>query len=143
LKNNFTLKDLANLPCADRNQHILNEVVKPNNKLPVQPKSSKALKWLSSNLHYWCLENNLILEKQYKFAAGRKYKSDFAIESLKVLIEFEGGIFMDKAGHNSAMGIQRDIEKYKLAEELGYKVRRYTALNYKEVLQDLSEIKKN
>lgn len=102
----------------------------------------KAIVWLEWNLQYWCNERAVTLEREYKFSPDRKYRSDFAIPALKILIEYEGGIFMPRGGHNSHTGIQRDIDKYALAQRLGFTVIRLTAKNYKTVLQQLNEIVK-
>lgn len=100
----------------------------------------KAILWLDWNLQYFCNTHALTLEMEYRFCPDRKYKSDYAIPSLKILIEYEGGIFLPRGGHNSPAGIQRDIEKYALAEKLGWKVVRLHALNYTTVLKTLNEL---
>lgn len=102
-------------------------------------KKSKALIWLEWNLSYWCNSHALTLEKEYKFSPDRNYLADFAIPALMLLLEFEGGLFMENGGHNSVSGIHRDIEKYALAEKLGYTVIRLTPLNYTTVLKTLNE----
>lgn len=104
-----------------------------------QPKS-KALIWLEWNLQYWSNSHALTLEREYRFCPDRNYKSDFAITGLNLLIEYEGGLFMERGGHNSPAGIQRDIDKYSLAEKLGFKVIRLTALNYLTILKTLNEM---
>lgn len=101
---------------------------------------SKAVVWLEWNLLYWANEHCLSLESEYQFDPERKWRSDWALTALKVLIEFEGGIFMQRGGHNSAAGIQRDIEKYTRAEQLGYTVIRLHAKNYTTVLKTLNDI---
>jgi len=132
------IEDILKSACGKNNQHLLQK----NKAAPAVKKQRKKptiIKWLDINLQYWCAENNLILSKELKFAPGRKYSSDYAIESIKILIEYEGGIFMQRGGHNSPTGIQRDIDKYRLAEELGFTVLRLTALNYKTILPLLDE----
>lgn len=137
------LKALAASPVAKLNQHILNPPAIPDSSKKIkQPKSSKALRWIGKNLHFWCIDKKLTLRKEYEFAPGRKYAADWAIEELKILIEFEGGIFMARGGHNSPTGIQRDIDKYSLAQKLGFTVIRLTAINYETILQQLDEILK-
>jgi hypothetical protein len=61
---------------------------------------------------------------EYRFNPGRKWKSDYYIPSLRLLIEQEGGIYTGQA-HGSIKGILRDIEKYNSATLLGYRVLRY------------------
>ena len=141
----FTLKELATKPCAHLNQHLINPAEKATNqqvKKKYSAKKSAAIRWLNKNLWAWCRDNELELKNEFEFAPGRKYASDYAIESWRLLIEYEGGIFMDKAGHNTATGIQRDIDKYELAASLGFTVIRLTAINYKTILQKLEEFQK-
>lgn len=100
----------------------------------------KSIIWLDWNLQYWCNQHALILEMEYKFSPDRKFRSDYAIPGLRCLLEYEGGIFMPRSGHNSPEGIQRDIEKYALAEKLGWKVIRLHAMNYQTILRTLNEM---
>lgn len=109
-------------------------------KQKIPREKPKAIIWLDWNLTYWANEHALTLRKEFKFAPGREFKSDYAIEAIRCLIEYEGGIFMQRGGHNSPAGIQRDIEKYSLAEKLGWKVIRIHALNYTTVLKTLNEM---
>lgn len=111
---------------------------------PTLPKKhqSKALEWLNWNLAYWCNENALTLEKEYRFCADRGWRFDYAIASgsLKLAVEFEGGIFLAKSGHNTARHFTKDADKYNRAAMLGWKVIRVTALNYTTVLKTLNEM---
>lgn len=115
-------------------------VVATNGHKVVKKQHSKAIAWLKWNLWYWANEHALTLEEEYRFSVERQFRSDWALPAIKVLIEFEGGIFMDRGGHNSQAGIQRDIDKYSLAEKLGYRVIRLTAMKYDHVLTELNEI---
>lgn len=106
----------------------------------IPQKESKAITWLKWNLQFWANEKALTLETEYKFCEDRRYLSDWAIPAHKILIEYEGGIFMERGGHNSHTGLQRDIDKYALAQKLGYRVIRLTAKNYTTVLKTLNEM---
>lgn len=108
----------------------------------IPPKKTKPLIWLEWNLMYWANERALTLEKEYKFSPDREYRSDWAVPAIKCLIEYEGGIFMMRGAHNSPAAIQRDIDKYALAQQLGFTVIRLTALNYKTAITQLEEYKK-
>lgn len=101
---------------------------------------SKALIWLEWNLQFWANEHALTLEKDYVFSESRKYAFDFCFPSIKLAVEYEGGIFMARGGHNSPTGLQRDIDKYELAQKEGWKLIRLTCLNYTTVLQTLNEM---
>ena len=68
--------------------------------------------------------------KELKFHPSRKWRFDFAIESLRIAIEYEG-IMSEKSRHTTISGMSRDCEKYNTAQLLGWKVLRFTALNYK------------
>lgn len=102
-------------------------------------KRSKEKGWMGWNLMYWCQIRSVNLEQEFRFGANRRFRSDWFIPAYKVLIEYEG-LFSDKSRHTTASGYSKDTEKYNLASSLGYTVLRYTALNYKTVLQDLNKI---
>lgn len=78
---------------------------------------------------------------ELEFSPDRKFRFDWAIEELKVAIEYEG-IFSEKSGHTSLSGYTKDVVKYNLATKLGWKLLRYTAKNYLDIESDLQEIKK-
>jgi len=142
MSQNPTIEAIRKSACGHLNPHLGTDAEKPKAEKKADPKKSAAIRWLNKNLWLYCRENNLELKKEFEFAEGRKFKSDYAIESERLLIEYEGGIFMARAGHNSPTGIERDIAKYKLAHELGFTVLRFTALSYKNVLQELDKILK-
>lgn len=143
--NNWSQKDLQDRQRSGkiRGYKVKKNAIKnPETGKLIPPEKPAAIIWLDWNLQYWCNEHALTLEMQYEFNPHRKFASDYAITALKVLIEYEGGIFMPRGGHNSPSGIQRDIEKYALAESMGYRVIRLTVMSYKTVLQTLNEMVK-
>tara|TARA_R110000868_G_scaffold16350_13_gene73586 strand:+ start:318 stop:725 length:408 start_codon:yes stop_codon:yes gene_type:complete len=73
------------------------------------------------------------------FHPTRKFRFDWAIPDLKVAIEFEG-IMSNKSRHTTVTGYSKDCIKYNLAACLGWKVLRYTVLNYKDLEQDLMKL---
>jgi hypothetical protein len=87
-----------------------------------------------------CKIHGLKLEAEYKFAENRKFRADFAIPELKALYEYEG-IISGKARHTTVTGYTNDTIKYNLAASLGYRVFRYTALNFGQVEQDIIKLK--
>lgn len=111
-------------------------------KMPAS--KSAALAWLDRELKTWAKENCWFLHTEFRFDKVRKFRFDWALFSPydKVAIEFEGGIFLKKSGHNTATHYTKDTEKYNLATVLGWKVLRYTALNYKNVIEDLNKLLK-
>ena len=79
--------------------------------------------------------------KEFKFS-DRRFKFDYYIPGLKLGIEYEG-IMVEKeevSDHTSRVGYTSNCEKYNLAQILGYKVLRYTVLNYKDLGRDLQEL---
>lgn len=77
----------------------------------------------------------------------RRYRFDFAIlkdpqgNEVKIACEYEG-IVSAKARHTTITGYTNDTSKYNLAVLHGWKVLRYTALNYKNVWADLQVLLK-
>lgn len=67
------------------------------------------------------------VEREYKFARhlGFQYRFDYAIPSIKIAFEIEGGIYI-YGRHNSPVGYTEDIIKYNLATLEGWKVYRFT-----------------
>lgn len=76
------------------------------------------------------------IELEYKFHPTRRFKFDFAIPEKKIAIEYEG--ISGKSRHTSITGYTRDCEKYNIATGMGWRVFRYTALNYSQVVDDLN-----
>lgn len=77
--------------------------------------------------------------REYVFHSKRKFRFDWAIPELKLAIEYEG-LFSEKSGHTTVTGYTKDCEKYNQAALLGWKVLRYTALNYKQLYRDIDEL---
>ena len=100
---------------------------------------SKGLDYISWNMMYWCNEKCLQLETEFIFNPDRKWRFDFAIPSIKVAVEFEGGIFLKNSGHNTARHYTKDAEKYNSAAIQGWRVLRFTAKNYKNLLTELNK----
>ena len=63
---------------------------------------------------------------EYKFLEDRRFKFDYAYPEVKLAIEIEGGIYFVTGGHKSIQGLQRDLEKYNLATQNGWRILRYT-----------------
>ncbi len=64
-------------------------------------------------------------EREYLFARPRKWRADFAFPDSKLLIEFEGGVFVE-GRHTRGAGFVADCEKYNAAAVLGFTVLRFT-----------------
>ena len=95
-------------------------------------------------MYQWLRDTGLIVVCEFKFSA-RKYKFDFAIPSIRLAVEYEGLGFrrdkkVDKSGHTTVTGYTSNCSKYNLAVVLGWRVLRYTALNYKNLKSDLKAV---
>lgn len=74
--------------------------------------------------------------EEHRFHPDRKWRFDFAIPDRMIAIEFEG-IHSGKSRHTTRSGYAGDVEKYREAAKLGWMVLRYTAKDYKRVIEDL------
>lgn len=90
-------------------------------------------------IEHFIKSSGLEFEKEFKFSADRKFKFDYAIPLLKIGLEYEG-LMSAKSRHTTATGYSKDCEKYNLAQIEGWKVLRYTALNYTQLEKDLQKI---
>lgn len=70
-------------------------------------------------------ELNINLTPEYRFAAPRKWRFDFAAPDIMLAIEVEGGIW-NYGRHNRASGYIKDMEKYNQAAASGWRVLRFT-----------------
>ena len=67
-------------------------------------------------------------DPEYKFHATRKWRFDWAEPDLKLAVEVEGVTHFGKGigRHQSATGIEGDMEKYNAAALLGWTVLRFS-----------------
>ena len=63
--------------------------------------------------------------REYMFAKPRRWRFDFAIPTLGIAIEVEGGT-MFRSRHTSGDGFEADCEKYNCAAIIGWKLLRFT-----------------
>lgn len=110
-------------------------VKKPNKTVQ---KQSKAFQEITKALQ----NANIAYETEYRFDEARKFRFDIAIPEKLIAIEYEG-IFSTKSRHTSFEGYTRDATKYNLAASKGWKIYRYTAMNYKNFESDLKTILEN
>lgn len=72
-----------------------------------------------------CKVNKIEVLREFKFHPIRRWKADFLIVGTKILVEVEGGIFIN-GRHSRGAGMEADMEKYNAAQELGYSVLRFS-----------------
>lgn len=65
------------------------------------------------------------LTRELLFHPTRKWRFDYAFESLKIAVEIEGGIYSG-GRHTRGSGFISDMEKYNEASRLGWTVYRFT-----------------
>jgi very-short-patch-repair endonuclease len=89
------------------------------------PKLPKKLSIGEETMALHLRANGIDFVREYEFAAPRKYRADFHIPTLNLLIEIEGGIWNDGA-HTRGNHFESDAAKYNLATILGYSLLRYS-----------------
>lgn len=62
---------------------------------------------------------------EFKAVPSRRFKWDFALVDVKLLIEVQGGVWIN-GGHNTGTGVTRDCEKLNLATLEGYHCMNFT-----------------
>lgn len=79
------------------------------------------------------------LVAEHKGIPGRKFRFDWAVPDIKLAVEYEG-TFSSKSRHLTVGGYAGDCLKYNLCQLEGWKVLRYTALNYKDLSEHLERL---
>lgn len=133
----WSLKDIEASPVAHLNKHLFEK--EPGKKV-VKEKYTKEKYWINFRLDQFAKENNLELKKEHSFHPDRKWRFDWAFPELKMAYEYEG-IFSAKSRHTTAKGFTGDADKYNAAQELGWRVIRYTAMNYTDLTLQLINLK--
>lgn len=67
--------------------------------------------------------------QEFKFHPKRKWRFDYALPDKKLAFEYEG-VMAVKSRHTTPTGMTGDCDKYNQAQYLGWKVYRFTVLNY-------------
>lgn len=81
---------------------------------------------------------NIPFVTEHRFDEVRRFRFDIAIPLLMTAIEYEGLVATgQKGGHQTKKHYTKDTEKYNLAMSKGWRVYRYTNLNYKNFENDL------
>ena len=115
------------------------EIIVPKKKVKQSEKISYPKLFIEAHLKAFCEANGYELrygDNELKFAEKRRFKFDYAILEIKLAVEYEG-IYSRKSRHTTQTGYNRDTIKYNLATSLGWKVYRYTAQTYKNIIDDI------
>ena len=64
-------------------------------------------------------------EREYRFAPPRRWRADFAVPDRRLLIEVQGGHWVD-GRHNRGDGYAKDLERQNAAQLAGWMVLQYT-----------------
>jgi very-short-patch-repair endonuclease len=135
MQKRWTDKDLIALQTKGL---VIEEQIKtPTKKLPNVNKASvgkNTIELLLQELKRLGVISGYVNE--LKFDDLRRYRFDWAIPDIKLAIEYEG-LNSEKSRHTTKKGYTGDCEKYNLATLNGWKILRYTALNYSDFSQDI------
>ncbi|MCZ8144883.1 hypothetical protein [Flavobacterium sp.] len=133
---NWRLHDIVSL-----NEKGLKATVQAGNpdlKAKVKTKSGESSTKDELELILMALEKSKAIPKYHKEFqfSDRKFRFDYAFPEFKLAIEYEG-LVSEKSGHTTLKGYTKDCSKYNLATLMGWKILRYTALNYRDIAQDI------
>lgn len=115
-------------------------------QIPAEKKKLKTIK-VNKNLS----EMKLLLRlagfdyvEEYRFHDKRKFRFDMVVLPLeqKLAVEYDG-LYSEKSRHTTVTGFSRDQEKMNLALSMGWKVLRYSPLNFTQVVEDVNKITQN
>lgn len=133
---NWTKKDIEKLKLDNNLSDKTSQNVTPIKKQKISVEKNTMATIL------WVFKNEGIIDdyvEELQFHESRKFRFDWAIPSLKIAIEYEG-LFSEKSRHTTIDGFSTDCEKYNLAIINGWKILRYTAINYKNLETDLKNL---
>lgn len=108
-------------------------------KKPTRRAQHKIKDWIQLHLEAWCDAHRLKLHTEFMFDTERLWKFDWAIPRKKIAFEYEG-LNSKKSRHTTKSGYTGDTDKYNEATAQGWRVYRYTAINHKQLLNDLNKI---
>jgi len=115
----------------------ITDSIKPKIKIEKISIEKNTMEFVLMSLKQKSIINHFVTE--HKFDAVRNYRFDWALLDFKIGIEYEG-IFSKKSRHTTAKGFSEDCNKYNLAIHNGWRVLRYTALNYQNLENDLIKL---
>lgn len=120
---------MTSMSLADYRKQFSSKTKKINSRKRTKPVTSAGEATLSLQLKAMKIN----FEREFKFCPDRKWKADFYLIGRMVLIEVEGGIWSG-GRHTRGKGYIGDMEKYNTAQNLGYKVLRFSTEQVKSGL---------
>jgi len=107
-------------------------------KMPVKKKDPVGLTHIKTVL----AGMGLPFDTEYRFHPVRRWRFDIAIflpDNICVAVEYDG-IMSAKSRHTSCTGFTGDCDKTNAAAVLGWKILRYTVLNFRNFKTDLETL---
>ena len=101
------------------------------------PQKSKEKDFIEYHLVEFYKTKGVRLYEEYRFHEVRRWRLDWCFPDIKLAIEYEG-IFSAKSRHTSIKGFTGDCDKYNSAQLQGFTVLRYTAMNYRNIIEDIN-----
>ena len=83
----------------------------------------------------WLSFKNIKFVRQFQPFKGRRFKCDFFLPDYNVVIEIEGGQWIN-GRHQRGTGYKNDIEKYNMITLAGYKILRLTTDHFMRISKD-------
>lgn len=108
--------------CIGAGNHGVTVLQDPRPKGKSKLGSFKAMRDYLVQLHAAGIERPVL---EYRFAPGRKWQADFAWPDRKLLVEFEGAVYV-QGRHTRGKGFEDDCRKYNAAVLHGYRLLRIT-----------------
>lgn len=113
-------------------KRIKTDVPKVDAKKKAEKSDTKPFKHIKDVL----IEYGLTFTQEQRFSSLRAFKFDLAVQSEMIAVEYEG-VMSEKSRHTTRTGFTNDTTKYNMAQAKGWKVFRYTILNYQNFEIDL------
>lgn len=131
----MTISELKTSKVANINRDAIKKL-EDGNKRKNEP--APPVLWMWGQLAAWSLKSGISVVRELKFHPRRLWCFDFAIPDRMIALEYEG-IFSEKSGHTTHKGYTKDVEKYKEAAALGWTVLRFTAKDYRTVIEKIEQ----
>lgn len=144
-----TTQDLKNLGFHIDKYGVARKIAKMGEQEKIKKPKPKTISNEKNFIEFALIAAKVEYAKEYRFDKIRRFRFDYAAPSIKVAWEYDGLVFNSNkaistgmSGHTSVLGFTSNCTKINLAQLQGWRVFRYTALNYHEIVNDLKEILK-